>query len=33
MTTEQSADVRTGTDVVLEARGVTKHFPVRRTAA
>lgn len=32
MTTEQSADVRTGTDVVLEARGVTKHFPVRRTA-
>ncbi|MEU5714436.1 ABC transporter ATP-binding protein [Streptomyces sp. NPDC020403] len=31
MTTEQSADVRTGTDVVLEARGVTKHFPVRRT--
>ncbi|MFJ6850135.1 ABC transporter ATP-binding protein [Streptomyces sp. NPDC091271] len=33
MTTEpQSADVRTATDVVLEARGVTKHFPVRRTA-
>ncbi|MDF6018640.1 ABC transporter ATP-binding protein [Streptomyces sp. JH34] len=32
MTTEPSADERTGTDVVLEARGVTKHFPVRRTA-
>lgn len=31
MTTEQSADVRTENDVVLEARGVTKHFPVRRT--
>lgn len=32
MTTEQSENVRTTTDVVLEARGVTKHFPVRRTA-
>ncbi|MEV7291315.1 ABC transporter ATP-binding protein [Streptomyces microflavus] len=32
MTTDQSETVRTGTDVVLEARGVTKHFPLRRTA-
>ncbi|MGA6173232.1 ABC transporter ATP-binding protein [Streptomyces sp. NPDC012600] len=43
MTTDQSENVRagadaaagagpTGTDVVLEARGVTKHFPLRRTA-
>ncbi|MER5630954.1 ABC transporter ATP-binding protein [Streptomyces nitrosporeus] len=31
MTTEQPKDVRTATDVVLEARSVTKHFPVRRT--
>ncbi|RBL86454.1 ABC transporter ATP-binding protein, partial [Streptomyces cavourensis] len=32
MTTDQSETARTGTDVVLEARGVTKHFPLRRTA-
>ncbi|MER5982250.1 ABC transporter ATP-binding protein [Streptomyces sp. NPDC001787] len=31
MNTEQSENVAAGTDVVLEARGVTKHFPVRRT--
>ncbi|NEE19996.1 ABC transporter ATP-binding protein, partial [Streptomyces sp. SID7499] len=31
-TSDHPGHAPTGTDVVLEARGVTKHFPLRRTA-